>query len=61
MPVPAHHHLHPFVIKKALGLARGLSKEKLSSLPGRFFEEDFKIKVGLSQPKESLLRILLNY
>lgn len=59
--VPAHHRLHPFVIKKASALVRGLSQEKLQSLPGRFFEEDFKIKVGLSHPRESLLKILLNY
>lgn len=61
MSVPAHHRLHPYVIKKASALARGLSQEKLRALPGKFFEEDFKVKVGLSQPKESLLRILLNY
>lgn len=60
MSVPAHHHLHPFVIKKASALARGLSQEKFQTLPGKFFEEDFRIKVGLSQPRESLLRILLD-
>lgn len=60
MAIPARHRLHPFVIKKASALARGLSQEKLQSLSGKFFEEDFKIKVGLSQPKESLLRILFN-
>lgn len=58
--VSSHHKLHPYVIKKASVLARGLSQEKLQSLPGKFFEEDFRIKVGLSQPRESLLRMVLH-
>ncbi len=57
--VPSYHQLHPFVVKKASALARGLSQEELRILLQKFFEEDFKIKVGLSNPKESLLRILL--
>lgn len=58
--VLVHHHLHPFVIKKASALARGLSARELRLLPQKFFEEDFKIKVGLSNPRESLLRILFD-
>ena len=58
--VPAHHHLHPFVVKKASVLAGRLAYEKLRSLPEKFLEEDLKIKIGLSQPRDSLFRILLS-
>lgn len=58
MSVPADDHLHPYVIKKASALARGIAQGKLRILPQKFFEEDFKIKIGLSNPKESLIRIL---
>lgn len=57
--VPAHHGLHPFVIKKAAQTVRGLSLENLQRVLKYFFEEDLKIKIGLSKPKEALLRILL--
>lgn len=60
IPVSAHGRLHPYVVKKASALARELNYEKLRSLPEKFFEEDFKIKIGLSRPDESLLRILFS-
>jgi DNA polymerase III delta subunit len=58
-PVPAQHGIHPFVIKKASTTARQLSDGQLHSLLYRFFEEDWRVKVGLSKPKDSLIQILL--
>jgi len=55
--IPAVHKIHPFVAKKASGIARMLSGADLTAVFGRFFEEDHKIKIGLSRPKESLIRI----
>jgi len=58
-PIPASHGIHPFVIKKAAAAVRGFSIVQLRHMLQRFFEEDFRIKIGLSRPAESLFRILL--
>ena len=57
-PIPSSQGIHPFVIKKASGLARPFPLERFKQLMFAFFEEDFKIKIGLSKPKESLISIL---
>ncbi len=57
--VPSSHGIHPFVAKKSAALVRGLSPERLASSLREFFEEDWRIKVGLSTPEQSLVRILL--
>lgn len=57
-PVPAHHKIHPFVIKKASAAVRGFSTEKLRQMLQGFLEEDLRIKTGLSTPKDSLLRLI---
>ena len=58
-PVPAEFGIHHFVVKKTTALVRQLSIDHLSMVLRRFFEEDHRIKTGVSKPKESLLRILL--
>lgn len=56
--VPPECGIHPFVIKKAAALMRGLPKEKLLVSLRQFFEEDYKIKTGASRPRDSLLSLL---
>lgn len=58
LPVPSSHGIHPFVVKKTSALVRPMAQEYLRKHVRRFFEEDIKIKTGLSKPKESLLNIL---
>ena len=58
-PVPSWFKLHPFVIKKTELLARSLTSAQCATFMKRFFEEDFRIKVGLSQPRDSLLQMLI--
>lgn len=58
-PIPASQKIHPFVAKKAAGIVRGLSLGDLTGTMRRFFEEDVKIKTGLSKPAESLMNILI--
>lgn len=50
--------IHPFVVKKASQIVRTLSRDQLHSFFCRFFEEDWRIKVGLSRPQDSLIRML---
>ena len=57
-PVPSSQGIHPFVAKKAGALARSFSLEHFQKLLTQFFEEDVKIKIGLSRPKDSLVHIL---
>ena len=57
-PIPSSQKIHPFVVKKASALVRSLSLKRLARLMTNFFEEDVKIKIGLSRPKDSLVRIL---
>lgn len=58
--VPESHGIHPFVVKKAMSLTRFLPPGRMERALKLFFEEDRKIKTGLSRPKDSLLNILLN-
>ncbi len=57
--VPSWFGIHPFVAKKTGELARVLTPAQCGFFLSRFFEEDFRIKVGLSQPKDSLVRMLM--
>lgn len=59
-PLPKSIAPHPFVIKKAAAIARIIPVEDLRRGVKRFFEEDFKIKIGLSRPKESLIHMLFS-
>ena len=59
-PVPANQGIHPFVVKKITSLAPYTSSDKMQKFISGFFEEDRKIKTGLSRPRESLINILLN-
>lgn len=56
--VPSSRGIHPYVMKKAAALARGLSQEKLAISMRQFFDEDRKIKTGLSKPRDSLFSLL---
>ena len=57
--VPSWLGIHPFVAKKTESLARLLTPAQCAAFLKRFFEEDFRIKVGLSQPRESLMGMLM--
>ncbi len=57
-PVPAWLGLHPFVVKKTETLARMLTPAQCANFMRRFFEEDSRIKIGLSRPQDSLLQML---
>lgn len=56
--VPAAAKIHPFVAKKAGAAARSLPLARLVRILERFFEEDRKIKTGMSAARESLLQLL---
>lgn len=56
--VPAWLGIHPFVAKKTAALVHALTLAQCAAFMIRFFEEDARIKIGLSQPKDSLIRIL---
>ncbi|OHA07689.1 MAG: hypothetical protein A3B34_00405 [Candidatus Sungbacteria bacterium RIFCSPLOWO2_01_FULL_54_21] len=56
--VPASAHIHPFVVKKASRVVGMLSVGDMTRMLGRFFEEDWRIKTGVSSAQESLLRLL---
>ena len=56
--VPSWLGIHPFVAKKTALLARSLTLAQCAAFMARFFEEDVRIKTGLSQPRDSLTRIL---
>ena len=58
-PVPSWLKLHPFVVKKTESLARSLTPAQCAAFMKRFFEEDFRIKVGLSSPRDSLMGMLM--
>ncbi|MEK9195727.1 MAG: hypothetical protein AAB975_05075, partial [Patescibacteria group bacterium] len=57
--VPPWLGIHPFVAKKTAELVRVLTPVQCASFASRFFEEDFRIKIGLSQPRDSLVRMLV--
>ena len=58
--IPKELGIHPFVAKKAALQARGLSIVDAVLLVRRVLEEDYRIKTGLSTPRESLERLLMN-
>lgn len=58
-PVPERHGIHPYVIKKASALARALPDNHFILAHVRMFEEDVKIKTGITLVKDSLSRFLL--
>ena len=57
--VPSWLGIHPFVIKKTENLTRALTLAQCGTFLPRFFEEDSRIKIGLSQPKDSLMQMLI--
>lgn len=57
--VPSWLGIHPFVAKKTADIVRALTPAQCASFVSRFFEEDFRIKVGLSQPRDSLMGMLM--
>lgn len=57
--VPPWLSIHPFVAKKTADIVRVLTPAQCALFVSRFFEEDFRIKVGLSQPKDSLVGMLI--
>ncbi|MEK7082910.1 MAG: hypothetical protein AAB972_01960, partial [Patescibacteria group bacterium] len=56
--IPSWLGIHPFVAKKTALLVRALTAAQCATFMIRFFEEDHRIKTGLSQPKDSLVRML---
>lgn len=58
-PVPSSHGIHPFVAKKTAPLVRGIGQDRILGFLRNFFEEDWRIKTGLSSPQQSLLNVLL--
>ncbi len=57
-PIPSSLGIHPYVAKKASFAARSISLQELVYTHKHFFEEDFRIKTGISNPRDSLLTIL---
>lgn len=57
--IPASAGIHPFVAKKASMHVRLYSLGELSKKFLAFFDEDRRIKTGLSRPHESLFAILI--
>lgn len=57
--IPSWLGIHPFVAKKTEALVRLLTLAQCGAFVTRFFEEDWRIKVGLSQPKDSLVGMLM--
>ncbi len=58
-PVATKHGIHPYVVKKAGSAIRLISKDALSDTLKSFFEEDHRVKTGLSKPRDSLVKIFL--
>ena len=56
--VHPRHGIHPFVIKKASAIIRTIPFERLRRMFQRFFEEDYKVKVGISKPRDSLFHMI---
>lgn len=57
-PAAAKHGIHPFVVKKAENIARLLPEDAPVEMLKVFFEEDCHIKIGLSRPRDSLIKVL---
>ena len=58
-PIPSWLGIHPFVAKKTAAQTRSLTLSQCISFLPRFFEQDVRIKIGLSQPKDSLVQMLM--
>ena len=58
--LPAGYQIHPYVAKKLGALVKNIPSEKLKSRFLKFFEEDWKIKTGLTGPEEAMEKILLS-
>ncbi len=56
--IPSWLGIHPFVAKKTAVLVRSLALEQCAGFVNLFFEEDWRIKVGLSHPKDALVNML---
>lgn len=56
--LPTSLGIHPFVARKAAMLVRGTSRDLLVGKLKNFLHEDWKIKIGLTKPRESLFRII---
>lgn len=60
-PIPSTLGINPYVARKAEAAVRSSTPAGLFSYLNRFFEEDYKIKIGLSKPRDSLLHMLLDH
>lgn len=60
MPIASSSGIHPFVLKKASALSRRLSLGGLIKAHTDFFNEDCKIKTGMSSPRDSLMMMIMN-
>lgn len=58
--VPSSAGVHPFVVKKAAAILQRVPAERIHDSYHRFFEEDFRIKIGLSRPRDSLISMMLS-
>ncbi|MBI3442970.1 MAG: hypothetical protein HY007_04335 [Candidatus Sungbacteria bacterium] len=58
-PVLASHKINPFVLRKGKALVQNIPGRELRAMLQNFFVEDYKIKTGVSNPRDSLTRILL--
>lgn len=58
--VPPKHGIHPYVVKKASSLVRAIPSSRIQSIYRRFLKEDYKTKVGISKPKDSLFSLIVN-
>lgn len=58
-PVPAALGIHPFVLKKTAILARNLPLGEIIRTHANFFEEDARIKTGITTPRDALTAMLL--
>jgi len=59
-PLSSKHGIHPFVARKTSAVVRTVPLKNLTGFMKKFFEEDRKIKTGLTRPKDSLLSLLIN-
>ncbi|MBI2056352.1 MAG: hypothetical protein HYT37_03140 [Candidatus Sungbacteria bacterium] len=57
-PLPASFGIHPFVIKKTAAIARNVPISEVIRSYTSFFEEDVRIKTGLTNPQHALASML---
>lgn len=58
--VSTKYGIHPYVVKKAASIVKPLPTVKLRIILRRFFDEDYKIKIGIKKPQEALEHILMD-